>query len=500
MPDYGTRVADKAIAEIEKRLKSTYRAARRELEAKLKDFERRYRMKSREMLGDVARGKITPQDYANWLSGQVFIREQWQNKIDQATRVLSSSNEQAAKIINQRCLNVFAENYNYQAFRAENLGVGISFSVYNEQAVAQLIADDPQLLPQWDIDKPKDYIWNYKKVNNAVTQGIIQGESVEKIMQRLREDLCTQNENKMRMFARTAVNQAENSGRQKQMEDAAKMGIEINKRWMATLDSRTRDAHRRLDGQEVPYNKPFHSDFGSIRYPCDPAAKPADTYNCRCPMVTIYPKYEDRSKPDWRESETINGQSYQEWKEGKRASNKLASLQQPYTPYKDDLKVIEASIANNSIESAVCIDRVTGSVLFTTTSNLEGEVFFTPQQQRLMNNQTVTHNHPNGSTFSAKDIQTSFDLNVRETRARVGMQFYSLLRMFEPDDIPEKYFHFAADYNTATNNYRTNVTDKLFERTKDADRCNRKLNAFARRWLRRNARKYGWKYTEGIEK
>ena len=74
MPDYGTRVADQAIADIEKRLKTTYRTARRELQEKLSDFERRYRAKSRELLRQLANGDITREEYQVWLSGQLFIR------------------------------------------------------------------------------------------------------------------------------------------------------------------------------------------------------------------------------------------------------------------------------------------------------------------------------------------------------------------------------------------------------------------------------------------
>ena len=122
----------------------------------------------------------------------------------------------------------------------------------------------------------------------------------------------------MKMFARTAITGAQNAGRQQQMEDAAKKGIEVNKKWLATLDNRTRDAHRHLDGREVPYDQSFPSDLGLIRYPGDPNAKPANVYNCRCTMVTIYPKYEDRSKPDKRQSKTIDGMTYQEWKKGKQ--------------------------------------------------------------------------------------------------------------------------------------------------------------------------------------
>lgn len=318
MSDYGARYTDKVIAQTEQELKRTYRQAQKELKKKLRDFESRFAEKNAEKKRLLKAGKITEQQYKDWLTGQVFIRNQWQSKIRDVSAVMHDCNKQAVNLINSRRLDVFAENYNYMAFRGE-ASTGISFGVYNSQSVALLIADNPQILPKWKIDEEKDYEWNEQKVNNIVRQGIIQGESIPEIADRLVTDLSAMNEHKMEMFARTAMTEAQSAGRQQQMNDAADMGIEVHKQWLATLDNRTRDAHRKLDGQEVPYNEPFDSPLGEIDYPGDPDAEdPANVYNCRCTMVTIYPKYEDRSKPDWREQETVDGMTYQEWKEGKK--------------------------------------------------------------------------------------------------------------------------------------------------------------------------------------
>lgn len=319
--DYGAKYADEAIKEISKTLRSTYRTAQRELKKKLADFNEKFEKKNEEKKAQLESGQISKQGYREWLTGQVFMRMQWENNIKQVSNVMLDSNRQAVNIINNRRLDVFAENYNYTSFRAERLfrgqnGLRISFDLYNTQSVARLIADNPRILPEWKIDEEKDYKWNYKKVNNIVKQGIIQGEGIREITDRLCRDLPTMNEDKMRTFARTAMTGAQNAGRQQQMNDAAKMGLKVQKQWFATLDARTRDAHRGLDGQIVPYDEPFDSDLGEIDYPGDPSADPANVYNCRCTMVTIYPEYEDKDAYNWREDEEIDGQSYEEWKEG----------------------------------------------------------------------------------------------------------------------------------------------------------------------------------------
>lgn len=326
--DYGERYADKKISAVNRELRKTYRTAQAELKKKLYDFEKRFAAKNKQKKLELEAGKISKQDYKDWLTGQVFIRTQFEQNIKKVNAVLLDCNRQALNIINNARFDVFAENYNYNAWKAER-EIAVSFNVYSAESVARLMLDDPQLLPKWKIDEKKDYIWNYNKVNNIVRQGIIQGEGVPEITERLCNGLASSNESKMRMFARTAINSAQNAGRQKQMEDAAAMGIDVAKRWIATRDSRTRDAHRDLDGKEVPFDKPFKSQLGDIMFPGDPTAPAANVFNCRCTMVTIYPKYEDRSK-QWGEGDTVEGVPYEEWKKGKKARGEVQP-EQPIT-------------------------------------------------------------------------------------------------------------------------------------------------------------------------
>lgn len=325
MPDYGHRYADKKLSEVDKKLKQTYRQAQKEMKQKLKDFDRKFESKSREMRKMVASGEISKSEYQNWLQGKVFVRSLWQEKIKQVNNVLNDHNQQSLNLINNSRLDVFAENYNYSAYIAEKKLIG-SFTLYNAEDVARLLLDEPDLLPKWKIDKAKDYAWSTKKINNVITQGIIQGESVQQITDRLCETLGSQDEDRMRTFARTAITGAENAGRQEQMKNAAEMGIKVNKRWEATHDNRTRDSHRAIDGEEVPFDEEFSN---GLEYPGDPSGAPSEVYNCRCTMVSVYPDFEDYEASAKRyEDLEIEGQSYEDWKEGKQKPQKEDKTQQ----------------------------------------------------------------------------------------------------------------------------------------------------------------------------
>ena len=325
MADYGAQVADQAIADLAKQVRKIYEQAAKELQAKLDSFVKRHKAADLKKQAALAAGEITKAQYDLWMTGQVFQKRQWQAKVDQAARIMHNANKTAKDIVQKGRFSVFAENYNYSAFRAEkHFGLNLNFNIFSTDTVSRLINGFPKLLPEWKIDKAKDYVWNYQKIKNSIIQSIIQGEGVEKAVKRLINDLVTQNWNRMRTFIRTAITGAQNAGRQKQMEDAEKMGIHGKKHWLATLDDLTRDTHQELDGQEVPIKEPFKvkvkGKIEEIMAPGDPNALPCLVYNCRCTMFEVYEGIDRtsiRRDMDGNMIKNMNYKQWKAWKEGK---------------------------------------------------------------------------------------------------------------------------------------------------------------------------------------
>lgn len=340
MADYGSKVTDKAIAEAEKKLRKVYEKAAKELRGKLISFNEKFAKKQTEMRAKLEAGEIDKAAYESWLRGQVFIGRQWAQKADQASRIMTEANTEAALLVKKGKLNVFAENYNYTAYQLEKkAGAFLNFNIYNEKAVEKLIRKKPKMLPEWKIDEKKDYKWNRQKVENSITQGIIQGKRIDEITDDLVSKLCTTNDNKMRTFARTAMTGAQNAGRKAQMEDAEEEGIKVKKKWVATLDNRTRDLHQELDGQTVDVGEPFKVDLDGehyeIDYPGDPNADACMVFNCRCAMIEIYEgidrkttrrAYYDEDDEEYKEgkrkSYLVDDMTYKEWKAWKEKGRK----------------------------------------------------------------------------------------------------------------------------------------------------------------------------------
>lgn len=322
MADYGDQYTDKQTEKLQKDIEEVYGQAYKEINVKLDQFQEKFSNKNEKYWKMVDSGEMSDDEYSKWLDGQIFQQEQWESKKDQIIKVMSNANQEATKIINGGLIDTFAENANWTSYTMEHgKGINFGFGLYDKTAVTQLIKDNSDVLPKWKIDEKKDYIWNKKKVNRVVTQGIIQGKKLDEITKDLSNKLVAQNQNLMKTFARTAMTGAQNSGRNQSLKDAKDLGINVYKEWMATLDARTRDSHAAMDGERQKVGDKWHpfKFSNGCRFPGDPLGPPHEVYNCRCTLVgdiEDYPaEYERRDNID---GVPIKNMTYKEWKEAKK--------------------------------------------------------------------------------------------------------------------------------------------------------------------------------------
>ena len=321
MADESQAKVDKKIRRVENRINEIYGQARLDIENKIDEFNRGFEARNSVHLQELADGVITQSQYDAWLRGQVFQSEQWAAKRDQICSILDTANQQATTIVNGGTIGAFAEGANWTAYSLEHTaGVNFGFGLYDRATVTRLVADNPQILPEWRIDEPKEYVWNQRLVNNCVTQGIIQGESLDDIATRIATATSNQNRNLALTHARTAMTGAQNAGRVQRLQDAKKMGLKVVKEWLATLDAHTRDSHRDMDGEQRPVGDQWHpmKFSNGCRYPADPQGPAHEVYNCRCTLTGDLADFPDAYKRyDNIDGKPIEAMSYREWEKTK---------------------------------------------------------------------------------------------------------------------------------------------------------------------------------------
>ena len=383
--DPGNDATLEAQAKIGKKVRQIYGQAVKEMQATLTQMTSEYGDLYQEKLADLHSGKITQAEFDEWAEQQVQRLEIWRAKIDQCTGVMLNANQKALGMINGEMLGVFAENANFQAYQlTQDAGMNLSFAIYDEHTAEMLIRDNPELLPRrMDVNGKKDKAWNRSKIAGAVTQALIQGESIPKLAKRVAMQTGETNMKAMVRYARTAMTGAQNKGRIAMLQRAKGMGILVKKVWLATLDSRTRDSHQHMDGVTAEVDEKFVTPLGSkMECPGDMNGKPGDVWNCRCTLTYEYdgfpndPADNERIQYDeytttetdadgkekkvrHRESSVIKDMTYDEWKTVKTAG-KMNDLNLAKVTLSDAQKaVIKAKVKEDKVYPGIWKDDVT---------------------------------------------------------------------------------------------------------------------------------------------
>lgn len=340
MQDYGTRQTDLAVRRAEWRLSRVYRQAQRGIDEKLKDWQKGHERREAMYRQQVRDGKLSQQDFDAWMRGQVFQEKQWQARKEEIDRILLNADREAQRIINEGKIGVFADNANYIGYDLERNGnVNTGFTLYDENTVGRLIKSDPKILPKPapGVQKDKAYTYYNKLMNSAITQGIVQGETIPQIAKRIVNTTGERSYSSAVRNARTAYTGAQNAGRMEGLHQAQELGIKVKKQWMATLDDRTRDTHADLDGQIRDVDEPFEVDGMEIDYPGDPTADPSLVYNCRCTLVYVYPDYpSEMQRRDNETGEIVGDMTYREWEAMKQGEGEAP--EEPNAPVAKDIE------------------------------------------------------------------------------------------------------------------------------------------------------------------
>ena len=331
--DQAHRDTDKLLAEMERKLERVYSQAEQETREKLTEYLRKFALKDKQKRAQLAAGEITKADYNYWRTGQIAIGERWNEMIETLAQDYGNRRKIADSIINGYKPEVYALNHNYATYKAEKDAlVDTSYTLYSRETVERLMRDNPDMLPppgkrvSKEIAEDRAQLWDKQVIQGAMTQGILQGETIPEIAKRLATAVSDSNFTAAIRNARTMTTGAENAGRVDALNRARSMGIKVKDQWLATLDSRTRDSHRRMDGEirEDP-EKPFSN---GCMFPGDPHGLPAEVYNCRCTIIGAVDGYDSSVSDVSTRDNKLNGMPYEEWKTARQKKAESTKIEE----------------------------------------------------------------------------------------------------------------------------------------------------------------------------
>lgn len=331
MADIGHERTEKILSDLQDRIAEEYAKAVDDMQKKYVAWAEQFAEQQAKQKALLDAGKITQEEYNNWRVRHEAIGKRWEAMKDVLAEDLENARKVALKIAGEKMADVYALNANYAMWQIEHdAGIDAGFTLYSHDTAEYLLKDTRQLMPgprgkkAAQIAANKAMQWDKRKIQSAVLQGILQGESPYKVAERLR-GVAEMDYNASVRYARTMTTSAQNAGRYESFRRAKNLGIDLTIEWQATLDDRTRTAHRYMHGQRTSVDEPFHTPDGfTIYYPADCTgesdAPQKEIWNCRCTLLA-YPKSYDHETV--KSSPKMHDMSFEEWLEATPVSRKI---------------------------------------------------------------------------------------------------------------------------------------------------------------------------------
>lgn len=328
MADQGHKLTDKVLEALEKRLYDEYEQAAKETQEKLDKYMKKFATKDAIWKKSVEAGLKTQEEYDKWRLQAIAAGDRWEKMKDRIVADQLHVNQIAREIMDNEMPSIFELNANFALYQVEHdAQIDTSLTLYNREAVGQILRDDPDLLlppgrrVSQQIQEGKAKRWERQKIQSVMTQGILQGESIPKLASRLASAVADSDYKAAVRNARTMATNAQNAGRYDAYSRLTNNGVELTLEWAATLDNRTRHEHRLMHGQRRDVGEPFEVSGVKIMYPAQTGSfmgisnLPQELlWNCRCTILAFVKGYEHDTITH---SDKMGNMTFEEWLEAK---------------------------------------------------------------------------------------------------------------------------------------------------------------------------------------
>jgi SPP1 gp7 family putative phage head morphogenesis protein len=226
------------------------------------------------------------------------------------TEVLKESYNEIGRVLTANLTDIYTTNYLYTGFILETMSqTKLAYALLPTEAIKKAIQNPISgLTLNQRLQKNRTEI--ILKTREQLTQGLIQGESIQKMSKRIK-DLYENDTTKSLRIAQTETNRVRNEGKDVSYDKAKAKGVNFTRVWVSSLDSRTRDTHKKLDGTKQ--NKDGYFVIGRYRakYPGGFGVAEMDI-NCRCTTRAEFKGFEPTVRRARGEG-IIDYKTYDDW-------------------------------------------------------------------------------------------------------------------------------------------------------------------------------------------
>ncbi len=212
--------------------------------------------------------------------------------------------------------SIYSEQFYRTGFALESsLGARLGFGLLDSKVIEASILNSLDRI-KWP-DRMKDHAQQFvNQIRSEITQGLIQGNGYGKIAKAI-TDRTGINAGKVLRIARTEGHRVQSAGSllayEKSQAAVDRLGLRTAKVWLATLDNRTRDSHREMDGKEANEDGMFKLPSGVMTEGPGLSGIAEEDINCRCTTMMQFKDFPPKFRRDNETKQIIPYTTYEEW-------------------------------------------------------------------------------------------------------------------------------------------------------------------------------------------
>ena len=202
--------------------------------------------------------------------------------------------------------------YRYQWSMEQAIGSPLPWGVLSVEAIRASVYSEASGLT-FIKTLTDNSIANFSRIQATITRGIASGQSYTKTAKSMR-DMFNRGLSDAFRVTQNESGRAFTEGFLKGHDDAVDMGIQVDKKWLATLDGKTRPDHGRADGQIADDEGNFHvgGAHGPGPHMLDDVS---ENIRCRCVAVDVLKDFPPKYRRAGRE--VIPYTTYADWSKGR---------------------------------------------------------------------------------------------------------------------------------------------------------------------------------------
>lgn len=373
----------------------------------------------------------------------VIYQVQYQKALkDQVSAILEQLHNNEFETLSEYLAQSYEDGFLGTMYDLQGQGIPLVIPIDQEQIVAA-IQHETKLSENLYTALGRDTKDLSKKIAGEISRGISRGMMYSEIARNIAAYGRIPKNNAMRI-ARTEAHRIQTKAAMDAQWKAKGRGADVVKQWDSTLDGRTRDSHRQVDGEIRELDEKFSN---GLLYPGDPSGPASEVVNCRCALLQRAKwALDDSELNTLKERAEYFGldktKNFDEYKEkylqaservrkdvqkindieglgnGNKTAYNSAKLEETTDKWskeaKEELLLDERSLSVRKKETA-CVYRGDGKFLFQKRGEVS-EVQFGIRDLFRLKGTVITHNHPTGGSFSDSDIYFLFFSKAAEIR------------------------------------------------------------------------------------